>query len=82
MTLCDLLLVKGLLFYQELFPSSTCFYYLFTGGHSFSTYAQKEEESSESVRHAYKGGGGADTSKYVSKKFPFCMSSVIFPYAR
>ena len=27
--------------------------------------------SSKSIRHAYKGGGGADISKYVHKKVPF-----------
>ena len=42
------------------------------GGLSFSTYARRGVRgSSKSVRHAYKGGQGVDTSKYVRKKVPF-----------
>ena len=38
-------------------------------GHPFSTCARRGEGGmSKSVHHAYKGGRGADTSKYVCKK--------------
>ena len=40
-------------------------------GDSFNTYARRGRRSSKSARHAYNGGEGVNSSKYVRKKVPF-----------